>query len=78
MVFDAHLDQLSVDWLKWAAGDENVATIVNTFTPDRGVLVMHSKRGGAEAAGEKLIAENAGVVVLPMPARKVQLMLLLT
>lgn len=63
LALDAHLDAVSLDFLRAIRGDQHVETVVNTYTPDRGMLTMHEKRSGALAAGEKLIAENAGVVV---------------
>lgn len=63
LALDAHLDAVSLDYLRAVRGDQAVETVMNTYTADRGALIMHEKRTGALAAGEKLIAENAGVVV---------------
>lgn len=63
LALDAHLDSVALDYLRAVRGDQAVETVVNSYTVDRGTLVMHDKRSGALAMGEKLIAENAGVVV---------------
>lgn len=63
LALDAHLDVVALHYLRAVRGDQAVETVVNTYTADRGALIMHEKRTGALAAGEKLIAEQAGVVV---------------
>ena len=63
VVADAHLSELALDYLK-ALGRE-IVTVVNTYTPQRGALTIHTKRDGALSRGIALVQANEGVIAFP-------------